>query len=86
MKQHTKIYLEHFGYDVEDPFVPCEICEQRAVDIHHISARGMGGSHKKDEIENLMALCRECHIQYGDIKELIPTLQEIHLKRLYEHY
>jgi hypothetical protein len=85
MKNHVKVYLEHFGYDTENPFIPCEICGQRAVDIHHIHARGMGGSKKKDDIENLMALDRECHIQYGDIKELIPELIKIHQKRLDEY-
>lgn len=82
MKNHTKVYLEHFGIDEEDPFIPCEVCEARAVDIHHIESRGMGGSKKKDDITNLMALCRNCHIQYGDIKELVDTLKEIHEKRL----
>ena len=82
MKNHTKVYLEHFGLDEENPFIPCEICSQRAVDIHHIRARGMGGSKKKDDITNLMALCRECHISYGDIQELIPTLQDLHDKYL----
>lgn len=82
MKNHTKVYLEHFGIDEENPFIPCEVCGARAVDIHHIRARGMGGSKKKDDITNLMALCRNCHIQYGDIQELIETLQELHDKIL----
>jgi hypothetical protein len=82
MKSHTKVYLEHFGIDEENPFIPCEICSQRAIDIHHIRARGMGGSKKKDDITNLMALCRTCHIQYGDIQELVDTLQDLHDKVL----
>lgn len=80
MKNHTKVYLEYFGIDEEDPYIPCEICSQRSVDIHHIRARGMGGSKKKDDITNLMALCRNCHIQYGDIQEMVITLQELHNK------
>ena len=80
MKNHTKVYLEYFGIDEEDPYIPCEICNQRSVDIHHIRARGMGGSKKKDDITNLMALCRNCHIQYGDIQEMVITLQELHNK------
>jgi hypothetical protein len=40
------------------------------------------GERKKDDIENLMALCRECHLEYGDIQEVIPTLQELHQKRM----
>ena len=48
------------GYDETD-WIPCEVCGAKAVDIHHIEARGMGGSKTKDVIENLMALCRSCH-------------------------
>jgi 5-methylcytosine-specific restriction endonuclease McrA len=81
MKKHTKIYLDYFGYGIED-YVPCEICGNKAVDIHHIDCRGMGGSSKKDKIENLMALCRECHITYGDKKQHTERLQERHDLRL----
>jgi hypothetical protein len=38
----------------------------------------MGGSKKKGDITNLMALCRTCHLQYGDIKEMVDTLQKLH--------
>lgn len=82
MKNHTKVYLEYFEIDEENPFIPCEVCGARAVDIHHIRARGMGGSKKKDDITNLMALCRVCHIQYGDISDLVDSLQDIHNKIL----
>lgn len=75
MKKHTKIYFEHYGYDISD-FIVCEICGAKAVDIHHIDARGMGGSNK-DNINNLMALCRECHVYYGDKKEFKDYLKNI---------
>ncbi len=83
MKRHTKIYLNHFGYDISS-FVPCEVCGAKAVDIHHIEARGMGGdpSGKSDVIENLMALCRTCHTKYGDITEYKPKLKMIHKIKL----
>ena len=81
MKKHTKVYLGYFGY-VQDDFIPCEVCGSRAVDIHHIDCRGMGGSKKSDEIENLMALCRGCHVAYGDKKEFIEFLKENHCKVL----
>jgi 5-methylcytosine-specific restriction endonuclease McrA len=80
MQKHTKIYFNHFGYDISD-FVPCETCGSKAVDIHHIDARGMGGSDKND-INNLMALCRECHVKYGDIKEKKEWLNKIHQSNL----
>lgn len=83
MKNHIRVYFNYFGYD-ESSWIPCEIpgCGQRAVDVHHIDCRGMGGTKSKDVIENLMALCRNHHHEYGDIKELKEILQQIHLKQL----
>ena len=53
--------MNFFDYGEQD-FVMCEMCQQdRAVDIHHLESRGMGGSKNKDYIENLMGLCRDCH-------------------------
>ena len=77
MKKHTKIYLQAMGYDITD-FIPCEICEAKAVDIHHIEARGMGGSKTADREENLMGLCRRCHEEYGDKTQFKEILKEIH--------
>jgi 5-methylcytosine-specific restriction endonuclease McrA len=77
MKSHTKIYLKHFGYDVSDRIL-CEVCNAVAVDIHHIRSRGMGGSSGANDINNLMAVCRECHINYGDKKQYIDFLTQIH--------
>ena len=76
MKKHTKIYLNYFGYDTTD-WIPCELCGDTAVDIHHIEARGMGGGNK-DTIENLMGLCRSCHIEYGDKKQFKSMLKVVH--------
>jgi 5-methylcytosine-specific restriction endonuclease McrA len=83
MKNHTKVYLKGMGYDTTD-FICCEVCQAQAVDIHHIEARGMGGSKQADTIENLMALCRKCHLQYGDIKEHKEWLKDIHQKKLFK--
>lgn len=80
MKPHTKLYLDHFGYGIED-FIACEVCGARAVDIHHIEARGMGGTNK-DSIDNIMALCRKCHIEYGDKKQHKEMLIKVHSKKL----
>ena len=82
MRKHTKIYLKFFNY-IADDFIPCEVCSSRAVDIHHIDARGMGGSNK-DDINNLMAVCRNCHIKYGDKKKYKEWLQQIHNDKIKE--
>ncbi|BFP39533.1 hypothetical protein FGF1_03780 [Flavobacteriaceae bacterium GF1] len=73
LKDHTRIYLEALGYDTEDPtqYFECELTGNRAVDVHHIIGRGKGG---EDRIENLMALTRQKHIDYGDKVVLISTL------------
>ena len=34
MKKHTKIYMDYFNFTIAD-FIPCEVCESKAVDIHH---------------------------------------------------
>jgi len=77
MKKHTKLYLDYFGYGIED-FIPCESCGAKAVDIHHIEARGMGGTKKADTIDNLMALCREHHMEFGDKKQHKEYLKNTH--------
>lgn len=79
MQKHTQIYLQGMGYKKTD-FIPCEVCGSQAVDIHHINARGMGGSKTADVIENLMGLCRKCHIEYGDKKQYKEFLKDIHEK------
>jgi len=73
--------MQHFNYVLDD-FIPCEICGARAVDIHHIHRRGIGGNPNADRIENLMAVCRSCHIEYGDKKEHLEWLQEIHDRKI----
>jgi len=62
--------------------MPCEICGSRAVDIHHIHRRGMGGTTDADKIENLMAVSRTSHIEYEDKKHYIEFLIEEHKKKL----
>jgi 5-methylcytosine-specific restriction endonuclease McrA len=76
MKPYVKTYLKVMGFTT-DCKIPCEICSKTAVDIHHIEARS---KHKEliNDISNLMALCRDCHIIYGDKKEHKEYLKNIH--------
>ena len=77
MKKYTKLYLDFFDYTTDDT-ICCEVCGAGAVDIHHIFARGMGGAKEADRIDNLMAVCRSCHVKYGDKKQHIEFLIEKH--------
>jgi len=79
MQPHTQIYFSAFGYDETD-FIPSEISGEKAVDINHIFCRGMGGNplKDKDRIENLIAVTRNEHIEYGDKKEYMPMMLKIH--------
>jgi 5-methylcytosine-specific restriction endonuclease McrA len=42
----------------------------------------MGGNAKADNINNLMALCRQCHLVMGDTKTRMEYLKEKHKDRL----
>ena len=65
MQPHIKNYREYYRIGEQD-IVLCEVCGAVAVDIHHIEFR----SQKKDDsIENLIGLCRACHIK-AHAKEL----------------
>lgn len=80
MKTYTKIYLDYFKYTIAD-FIPCEVCGAKAVDVHHIEARGKRMDLLND-ISNLMALRRNCHNTYGDKVRFKNYLKEIHNKKL----
>lgn len=81
MQKHTKIYYDYFGYGLDD-IIPCEVCGSKSVDLHHIEPKGMGGSKTKDNIENLIALCRDCHnkAHAGELSKKL--LIEIHQKNI----
>lgn len=84
MQKHTKIYIDFFKpHDIEN--IPCEVCKNRAVDIHHIIPRSKFGKKTKDQqdsIENLMALCRFCHDKAHAEVFKKYYLTQIHLKTI----
>jgi 5-methylcytosine-specific restriction endonuclease McrA len=85
LSPHKKIYCKAFGLNSGD-YIGCSICPSPAVDVHAIIADGMGGRPNKDthRIENLIALCRDCHVRYGDKKEHKASLFRIHKAKMYD--
>lgn len=82
MKKHTRIYTQYFNIGEQD-FVLCEWCKNsQAVDINHIEPRGMGGSKTKDSIENLVGMCRGCHLAFEAKKIGKEELKAKHLLNL----
>lgn len=82
MTRHVRIYMDYFGYGEQDVIL-CEVCGQRAVDIHHIDGRGKG----KDVISNLIALCRKCYnAAHGLEKTYLhkDVIHKIH-EKVYKH-
>jgi len=87
MRYHTKVYMDFFNH-AEQGYIPCELCGSKAVDIHHLTKQSKFGNKKeKDFIENLMALCRDCHNKcendnmmnfYARIKHLENVCIQIH--------
>tara|TARA_R100000734_G_scaffold4767_1_gene4233 strand:- start:458 stop:724 length:267 start_codon:yes stop_codon:yes gene_type:complete len=78
MINHKKVYTNFFNLDTCDHIL-CTSCGQVAVDIHHINPRGMGGS-EKDYIENLVALCRNCHDKAESSSSFNTFVRIKHLK------
>ena len=77
MKKYVKIYMNFHDYVLDDVIL-CEHCSKVAIDIHHIDARGLGGDARghRNQIENLIALCRSCHIKAETNKDFNNQLRE----------
>lgn len=76
MKKHTKIYCKYFNIGEQDTPI-CEVCGDIAVDINHIDPRGIGGKNpSKDHIDNLIGLCRLCHLRAEKQKKPYLTKEE----------
>lgn len=72
--------MDAYGFD-EMGAIFCENCQSVAQDIHHIIPRSRIFGKERDDPNNLIALCRNCHDKahyraepylYGD------DLQKIH--------
>lgn len=79
MSPHKKIYFSALGITPGD-FVASEVSGAQAVDVHAIIPDGMGGRPNKDthRIENLIALTRKEHLEYGDKQHYKAWLFKVH--------
>jgi hypothetical protein len=80
MKSYVKTYLTYFGYD-KSSWIACEFCGATAVDLHHLEPRSIAKS-KLNLIDNIVALCRECHIRAEHDKAFNNEVKLIHRKKL----
>ena len=86
MQKHTKVYMNFFNY-AEGDTILCEMeCGSVAVDIHHLERRTRN-KVTNDFIENLVGMCRSCHIKaesdrcfnmYARIKHLENVCVQVH--------
>ena len=77
MQSYVALYMACFGYGKAD-FISSELSNAAAIDVHHLICRGVGSSKNLDRIENLMAVTREEHIEYGDKKHYMSFLFRKH--------
>jgi 5-methylcytosine-specific restriction endonuclease McrA len=70
MKIHIKNYIAAYGVPTA-----CEWCgRNNPADIHHIIFKSQGGGN---EVDNLIALCRDCHDRSHFKKEPYITSEEL---------
>jgi hypothetical protein len=86
LKKHIKVYLEGMYIPIcerfEDMYIRCEWCNGSAVDVHHLDPRGRGSSKLKDYLENLVGLCRKCHLKAEARQIDREELKKIHLRNI----
>lgn len=78
-------YRKHFNLAIDD-YVPCLICRNQAVDLHHIVRKSRGGS---DHVSNLAPLCRKHHNevhQYKITEECIQGLNDDYIESIYKKF
>ena len=71
---YKEIYINYFGF-CKTEYIPCEYCKSQSVDVHHLLFKSHGG---KNEIDNLIALCRSCHNLAHEQPMFNEHLKEIH--------
>lgn len=83
MQKHTKIFRDFWWDELTlSQTEQCFVCGEWGADIHHLSAKSLGGSKSKDYIENLVCLCRKHHQRCHDDKKFNTTVRIDNLRRI----
>ena len=62
-----------------DDVILCEVCGLNAHDIYHIEhKRSVVGTKMFDDINNMIALCEDCHDEYCEKSEHKKMLRDAH--------
>jgi len=80
MKSYTRVYLKYFSLDPSS-WIGCEVCNSTAVDLHHLEPRSIA-KNKLNLIDNIVALCRDCHTKAEHDKVFNNEVKLIHRKKL----
>ena len=65
MPRYKASYMKKHGYGIDDRIL-CEICGAEAVDIHHVKFRSHCTEAEKNDPDDLIAVCRECHRKFHE--------------------
>lgn len=78
-KNYKRIFSRYWGYADQDTPMCWSCYREFAVDLHHIEARKMGGSPKnlRNTPENMIPLCRPCHLKAEYSKSFNRDLKAI---------
>lgn len=83
MKKHIDVYRQFWWDELTlSQTEQCAMCGDWGADVHHLSAKSLGGSKCKDYIENLICLCRSCHSRCHSDKEYNTKARVINLKNI----
>lgn len=80
-RSHKKVYFEFFGIGFDER-VMSELSGAPAVDVHAIQPTGRGGKIKEELIENLIAITRDEHNDFGGKKDFKEWLYYRHLRHI----
>ena len=79
--KYKRIFLKYYGLSEYDTIM-CWYCEKRvAVDLHHVESKAAAPS-LKNEVSNLIPLCREDHSNYKIIFREKEKLKQIVMEKM----